>query len=167
MSDARLQFHRGEAPMGTLTLASYEFPWWSGPFAPTEAFEEVRPAFERLWQSVHGGSDDFDDVWREIASPGLSLRTADGREEWPETMFRLHVHRGTRFRLRCNAPSPQRSAAVERLDDLWAGRERTCPACGHPFRAIKSRGVCPSCSLSFYASHPQNPGDYPWTDVAS
>lgn len=51
--------------------------------------------------------------------------------------------------------------AIRRLEDFWAGKERSCPRCDTQFTSVQNKGICPKCHFAFHASHPDNADDYP------
>ncbi|HYE19086.1 MAG TPA: HEAT repeat domain-containing protein [Tepidisphaeraceae bacterium] len=60
----------------------------------------------------------------------------------------------------------KRKGALAVVDAAWRGKPRTCPACGRTFVAQQSRCKCPDCLTEFFASHPDNPHEFPF-DLAA
>jgi hypothetical protein len=82
--------YRGETQLGSLTRIEGDLPWHRGTFAPTAAFMEVRPLFDRERELLDADRiEEWGKVWDEIAAPGLRLMPLDGRE--PITEFLLHI----------------------------------------------------------------------------
>ena len=89
-SMADYQLFRGERRLGDLTRIDADFPWWSGIFEPTPAFEEVRPLFDREREQLEADAiEEWGQVWDAIAAPGLRLEPTDGRG--PITEFLVHI----------------------------------------------------------------------------
>lgn len=90
-------FFRGDVELGALTFTHGDFPWHQGTFSPTAEFEDVRPLFDELFESVNGGGGDFREIWNRINEPAVSLRSLSDGTTFHS--FILHI-RGERFRLR-------------------------------------------------------------------
>jgi hypothetical protein len=57
-----------------------DMPWWEADFAPTPAFDEVRPLFDTARALGDRESwDEWEAVWREIRDRGVRL-AVDGRD---------------------------------------------------------------------------------------
>jgi hypothetical protein len=96
-SMADFVFFRGDVNLGALTLTGGEFPWHHGTFSPTAEFENVRPLFDELFESVNGGEGNFPEIWSRINDPPVYLHSLFDGETYHT--FILHI-REERFRLR-------------------------------------------------------------------
>ena len=93
-----LELVRGDVVLGTIEVKPGEadFPWYSGAFQPTPAFDSVRDLFARELELLRANTsddsaqwDDWEDVHAELHDPGISLRAADGSYE--ETEILIHI----------------------------------------------------------------------------
>ena len=94
-----LELVRGQSLLGTIVVRPGEkdYPWYSGTFTPTEAFEPVRELFAEELELLQANTDDDDaqwDVWEDLHSelhgPGMMLRSLDGKFEAKEIL--VHVN---------------------------------------------------------------------------
>jgi hypothetical protein len=88
---------RGDVELGSLTFTGGDFPWHQGTFSPTAEFEDVRPLFDELFESVNGGEGDFGEIWNRINEPAVCLQSLSDGTTYHS--FILHIRLG-RFRLR-------------------------------------------------------------------
>jgi hypothetical protein len=95
---ATLELVRGEALLGTIAVKPGEkdYPWYSGTFAPTEAFEPLRALFAEELELLQANTADDDaqwdaweDVHAELHGPGMALRSPDGKFEAKEILVHL------------------------------------------------------------------------------
>lgn len=57
----------------------------------------------------------------------------------------------------------ENQAAIDKANDFWCNKDRTCPRCQTTFRSVMDRGQCPECRIIFYASRIQDALDAPET----
>jgi len=93
-----LELVRGDAVLGTIEVnpGERDFPWHSGAFHPSEAFEPVRELFDeelRLLQANKSDDsaqwDDWESVHAELHDPGLRLRSPDRSYEADEILIHI------------------------------------------------------------------------------
>ena len=81
-----LSLIRGDTVLGTIKVnpGNADFPWFSGSFSATPAFEGVRDLFERELQLLRANEnddsatwDDWEAVHAELHDPGLRLSAPD------------------------------------------------------------------------------------------
>jgi hypothetical protein len=81
-----LELMRGNTLLGTIDVkpGDGDFPWFSGAFHPSEAFEAVRGLFEDELRLLRDNTadnsaqwDDWEDVHDELHEPGLRLQATD------------------------------------------------------------------------------------------
>jgi hypothetical protein len=82
----RLELVRGDSILGTIEVKGGEgdFPWFSGAFQPSAAFEDVRDLFAQELRLLRANTEDDADQWdewesvhAELHDPGLHLRSPD------------------------------------------------------------------------------------------
>jgi len=96
---ARLRLYRGGRLLGELTHTHDDMPWHHGTFAPTPAFEEVRPLFDRDLELLNADRmDEWEAAWEAVAALGLRLEPVAAGADIDE--FLLHVE-GTQAWWRC------------------------------------------------------------------
>lgn len=93
-----LELVRGDAILGTIDVKPGEgdFPWYSGSFNPSEAFEGVRGLFERELVMLRANTsddsalwDDWEAVHAELHEPGLRLQAPDHSYEADEILIHI------------------------------------------------------------------------------
>lgn len=78
-----------ERLLGTIELAATDFPWVSGTWTPTAAYEEVAPLFADELQLLDADDNSaWDQAYQSIYDAGVRLHYPDGRQV-PE--FLLHI----------------------------------------------------------------------------
>lgn len=81
------QLRRGDELVGEITVEVPDFPWLSGTFTPTPAFEEVKPLFDEELALLEAEEPAWERAYRRI-NDSLSL-IAPGGQTVAE--FLLHV----------------------------------------------------------------------------
>ncbi len=93
-----LELVRGDAVLGTIDVSAgqADFPWFSGVFHPTKAFDPVRELFEHELALLRANTsddaaqwDDWEAVHAELHEPGLRLRSPDGSYEDGEILIHI------------------------------------------------------------------------------
>lgn len=83
------QLIRDGQALATLTRTGSDFPWHEGAYVATDAFEAVRPLFDRERALLEQDRmDEWERAWEEIEALGLVLRPLDGRPDIVE--FLIH-----------------------------------------------------------------------------
>ncbi len=80
----------GATLMGVIAVRDADFPWVSGLWTPTDAFEQVAPLFRReleLLEDIDRRAEEYDAAYLKIRAV-VTLHYPDGREV-PE--FLLHI----------------------------------------------------------------------------
>jgi hypothetical protein len=83
------QLHSGDGPVGEILIDEADFPWLSGRFAATPAFEPLRELFARelaLVERLEAEPDEWERAYGEIRRR-VSLISPDG----PVPEFLLHI----------------------------------------------------------------------------
>lgn len=87
-----LIFHlqQGEVVLGILEETDSDFPWRTCTFTPTEAFQTVKPLFDRALELVRAEEwEPFDEAYQQIQALGLRLVNPSSGDEI--TDFLLHI----------------------------------------------------------------------------
>jgi hypothetical protein len=93
-----LELVRGDVVLGIIEVKPGEadYPWYSGAFQPTRAFDSVRGLFAHELELLRANTsddsaqwDDWEDVHAELHDPGISLRAPDGSYE--DTEILIHI----------------------------------------------------------------------------
>jgi hypothetical protein len=95
---AILELVRGDAVLGTIDVKPGEadYPWYSGTFHPSTAFEAVRDLFEQELQLLRANTgddsaqwDDWEAVHAELHEPGMRLQARDEAYEADEILIHI------------------------------------------------------------------------------
>ena len=90
MTDRTFQLYRGETLLGVLTPTESDQPWWLGSFAPTIAFEEVRPLFLQELKLLNADQmGEWELLQTQIQTLELKLVPSDGSDSVSD--FLLHI----------------------------------------------------------------------------
>ena len=93
-----LELVRGNVVLGTIDVkpGDSDFPWHSGAFHPSAAFESVRGLFEDELRLLRdntsddsGQWDDWEAVHAELHEPGMRLQAADRSYEADEILIHI------------------------------------------------------------------------------
>ena len=93
-----LELVRGNAVLGTIVVQPGEgdYPWYSGAFHPSAAFEPVRALFEQELGLLRANTsndsaqwDDWEAVHAELHEPGLRLQSPDNLYEAGEILIHI------------------------------------------------------------------------------
>jgi hypothetical protein len=85
-----LYLKQGETVLGTLEDDGGDFPWRYCTFKPTEAFQKIKPLFDRELELLKAEDwDQFEQAYQRIKDLGLRLVEKDGETEI--TDFLLHI----------------------------------------------------------------------------
>ena len=93
-----LELVRGDAVLGTIVVKPGEgdYPWYSGAFHPSAAFEPVRDLFEQELGLLRANTsndsaqwEDWEAVHAELHEPGLRLRSSDRSYEADEILIHI------------------------------------------------------------------------------
>lgn len=95
---ATLELVRGDAVLGTIDVKPGEadYPWYSGVFHPSAAFEAVRDLFDQELQLLRANTgddsaqwDDWEAVHAELHEPGMRLQARDESYEADEILIHI------------------------------------------------------------------------------
>ncbi|KAA0254431.1 MAG: hypothetical protein EDM79_20875 [Chloroflexi bacterium] len=85
-----LHLKQGDIVLGTLKETDNDFPWRYCTFTPTDAFQSVKPLFDRAREQVEAEEwEQFDKAYQQIEALGLRLVDPLSGDEIRE--FLLHI----------------------------------------------------------------------------